>query len=199
MEEKIDKDFRNTPDIKPVRTTIVGRSEEGSFVLHRHFEAPMPSPPRRGLNTMNMTRNLKSVALAIAGVILIPSCASTGNATTKHQTKSTDPQFAVTSVQHGKASWYSIGTNFGTRTASGQRLSNGAATAAHKTLPMGTMVRVINEANGKSEVVTITDRGPYVKGRIIDLTIGAAERLGFVHRGVTVVRVEVLGKIKSDG
>ncbi len=148
---------------------------------------------------MNMTRNLKSVALAIAGVILIPSCASTGNANTNHPAHSTDPQFAVTSVQHGKASWYSIGTNSGTRTASGQRLSNGAATAAHKTLPLGTLVRVTNESNGKFEVVTITDRGPYAKDRIIDLTIGAAERLGFMHRGVAAVRVEVLGKIKTQG
>jgi rare lipoprotein A len=148
---------------------------------------------------MNMTRNLKSVALAIAGVILIPSCASTGNANTKHQTNPTDSQFAVKSVQHGKASWYSVKTNYGTRTASGQRLCNHGATAAHKTLPMGTKVRVINEANGKSEVVTINDRGPYTKGRIIDVTIGAAERLGFVHRGVAKVRVEVLGKIKTEG
>ena len=148
---------------------------------------------------MNMTRNLKSVALAIASVILIPSCASTGNANTKHQSNPSDPQFAVKSVQTGKASWYSVKTNYGTRTASGQRLSNGAATAAHKTLPMGTMVRVINESNGKSEVVTINDRGPFVKGRIIDVTIGAAERLGFVKRGVATVRVEVLGKIKTDG
>jgi rare lipoprotein A len=159
----------------------------------------MKRAPRRGLNTMNMTRNLKSVALAIAGVILIPSCASTGNANTKHQTNPTDSQFAVKSVQHGKASWYSVKTNYGTRTASGQRLCNHGATAAHKTLPMGTKVRVINEANGKSEVVTINDRGPYTKGRIIDVTIGAAERLGFVHRGVAKVRVEVLGKIKTEG
>ena len=148
---------------------------------------------------MNMTRNLKSVALAIAGVSLIPSCATTGNANTKHPTQATDPQFAIKSVQHGKASWYSVRTNYGTRTASGQRLSNGAATAAHKTLPMGTVVRVVNESNGKSEVVTINDRGPFVKGRIIDVTIGAAERLGFVKRGVAAVRVEVLGKINTDG
>jgi rare lipoprotein A len=148
---------------------------------------------------MNMTRNLKSVALAIAGVILIPSCASVGNATTKHQTNSIDSQYAVKSVQSGKASWYSIGTNSGTRTASGERLQNGAATAAHKTLPMGTMVRVTNESNGKSEVVKITDRGPYVKGRIIDVTVGIADRLGFRHRGVAPVRVEVLGKIKTEG
>lgn len=159
----------------------------------------MPPPPQRGPNTMNMTRNFKSVALAIAGVILIPSCASTGNANTKPRNNPNDPQYAVESVQHGKASWYSIRTNYGTRTASGQRLTNDGATAAHKTLPLGTKVRVVNEANGKSEVVTINDRGPYIKGRIIDLTIGAAERLGFAKRGVTTVRVEVLGKVKVDG
>jgi rare lipoprotein A len=143
---------------------------------------------------MNLTRNLKSVALAIAGVSLLPSCSASGNATIKPQT----PSYAVKSVQTGKASWYSIRTNYGTRTASGQRLSNEAATAAHKTLPMGTKVRVTNEANGKSEIVTITDRGPYIKGRIIDLTIGCAGRLGFVSRGVTPVRLEVLGKVKTD-
>ena len=60
---------------------------------------------------------------------------------------------------------------------------------------MGTKVRVINESNGKSEVVTINDRGPYTKGRIIDVTIGAAGRLGFVKRGIALVRVEVLGKV----
>ena len=147
---------------------------------------------------MNMTRNLKSVALAIAGVILIPSCASTGNATSNHRNNPDDPQYAVKSVQHGKASWYSVGTNSGTRTASGERLSNNGFTAAHKTLPMGTKVRVINEANGKSEVVTITDRGPYTKGRIIDVTIGSAERLGFAHRGVAAVKIEVLGKIAAE-
>lgn len=145
---------------------------------------------------MNLTRKYQSVALAIAGVILIPSCASTGNATSR-TTNPADPGYAIQSTQRGKASWYSIRTNYGTRTASGQRLSNSAATAAHKTLPMGTKVRVTNESNGKSEVVTITDRGPYTKGRIIDLTIGAAERLGFRSKGITTVKVEVLGKIDA--
>lgn len=97
-------------------------------------------------------------------------------------------------MQHGKASWYSIKTNYGTRTASGEPLSNTASTAAHKTLPMGTMVRVTNVANGKSEVVRITDRGPYTKGRVIDVTVGCAERLGFYSRGVVPVKVEVLKK-----
>jgi rare lipoprotein A len=125
---------------------------------------------------------------------LIPSCASTSNA--KQENVAATPQ--VKSVQHGKASWYSIKTNGGTRTASGKKLCNHAPTAAHKTLPMGTKVRVTNQVNGKSEVVTITDRGPYIRGRIIDVTIGSAERLGFVKRGVVPVKVEVLGHIKSQ-
>jgi len=141
---------------------------------------------------MNMTRKIKSVALAVAGVLLIPSCAST-SASSKNATESMD-SWDVASVQHGKASWYSIRTNRGTRTASGQRLSDTAATAAHKTLPLGTKVRVTNQANGKSEVVTITDRGPYKKGRVIDVTIGVAERIGFAKRGIVPVKVEVLSK-----
>jgi rare lipoprotein A len=141
---------------------------------------------------MNMTRKLKSVALAIAGVITIPSCASTSTATSA----STD-SWKISGVQHGKASWYSVRTNGGSRTASGARLNNNAATAAHKTLPMGSKVRVVNMANGKSEVVTITDRGPYVPGRVIDVTIGVAERLGFASRGVAPVKLEVLGKDES--
>jgi rare lipoprotein A len=155
--------------------------------------------PKEGNNTMNLTRNLKSVALALAGVILIPSCATTGNASSKPQGSPNEPALAVKSVEHGKASWYSIKTNRGTKTASGQRLCNHGSTAAHKTLPMGTKVRVVNMANGKSELVTINDRGPFIKGRIIDVTIGTAERLGFAKRGVVPVRVEVLGKVKVDG
>ena len=147
---------------------------------------------------MNMTRTLRSVALAIAGVTLVPGCASIGQANTK--TTSTDPQagYVVKSTEVGKASWYSIRTNRGTKTASGQVLCNHKPTAAHKTLPMGTKVRVINQVNGKSEVVTINDRGPFTKGRIIDVTVGTAERLGFVQRGVVPVKVEVLGKVRED-
>ncbi len=144
---------------------------------------------------MNLTRNLKSVALAIAGVMLIPSCATTGNANTKKTNE--PPNQVVKSVEQGKASWYSIRTNRGTRTASGQKLTDHGSTAAHKTLPMGTKVRVINTHNGASEIVTINDRGPYIRGRIIDVTIGTAERLGFRSRGVAPVKVEVLGHVKD--
>ncbi len=144
---------------------------------------------------MNLTRNFSSAALAIASVLSLSNCANTSQANSNSSAAFTAPcgeRYAVKSVEHGKASWYSIGTNAGTRTASGERLSNDAATAAHKTLPMGTRVRVTNVKNGKSEIVRIIDRGPYTRGRIIDLTIGSAERLGFRRSGVVPVKVEVL-------
>ena len=79
--------------------------------------------------------------------------------------------------QSGIASTYS--TDSGRSTASGQRLNPGALTAAHRSLPFGTKVRVTNKTNGRSVVVTINDRGPFVRGRLIDLTPAAAHVLGF--------------------
>lgn len=86
--------------------------------------------------------------------------------------------------QCGKASWYAGPTN---TTASGERLRHGANTAAHKSLPFGTKVRITNKRNGRSLVVRINDRGPFIRGRIIDLTRGGAKRLGFINAGVTNV------------
>jgi rare lipoprotein A len=95
-------------------------------------------------------------------------------------------------VQSGEASWYSTECNGGTQTASGKPLQNHASTAAHKTLPFGTRVKVTHIKSGKSEIVTITDRGPHIKGRIIDVTLGVAERLGFKSNGIAKVKLEVL-------
>jgi peptidoglycan lytic transglycosylase len=75
-------------------------------------------------------------------------------------------------------------------TASGERFSPGALTAAHRTLPFGSRVRVTNSRNGRSVIVRINDRGPYTKGRVIDLTPAAARVLGF--RSLTPVRIKVL-------
>jgi rare lipoprotein A len=88
------------------------------------------------------------------------------------------------------ASVYAIGDSSqpGTRTASGIPLRNGALTAAHKTLPFRSRVRVTNKNNGRSVVVTISDRGPYVRGRCIDLTRAGARSLGF--SGLAPVTVE---------
>lgn len=90
-------------------------------------------------------------------------------------------------------SWYSVKTNGGTKTASGERFSDSGATAAHRTLKFGTKVRVTNLRNGKSEIVRITDRGPFARDRIIDVSIGTARKLGFVENGVVSCKVEALG------
>jgi len=143
------------------------------------------SPPLMNAN--------KIILLSSAlGSLLLSACADFNQKPTNSTAKV--DEWNVRSVQHGKASWYSIKTNRGTRTASGERLENNAYTAAHKTLPMGSKVRVTNLSNGKSEILRITDRGPFTKGRIIDVTIGSAQRLGFYSRGITAVKVEVLDK-----
>ena len=87
------------------------------------------------------------------------------------------------SAQCGSASWYALTS----RTASGERMNPAAMTAAHRTLPFGTRVKVTNQHNGRSVIVRINDRGPFVKGRIIDLSKAAAGKLGFISRGHTNV------------
>lgn len=94
-------------------------------------------------------------------------------------------------VYYGQASWYGPGL-YGNSTASGSTLRPGAMTAAHRSLPFGTRVRVTNLNNGRSRVVTIDDRGPYIGGRIIDLSEGAASALGVKSSGVASVKLEVL-------
>ena len=88
------------------------------------------------------------------------------------------------------ASWY--GHESGNRTASGERFNPGGLTAAHKTLPLSTRVKVTNLENGHSTVVVVNDRGPFVPGRIIDLSHGAARRLDMARKGSSRVLVEAL-------
>ena len=97
----------------------------------------------------------------------------------------------VSTVQHGKASWYGK-TFHGRPTASGEPYDMNAPTAAHKSLPFGTRVRVTNLDNGKQTVVRINDRGPFVKGRIIDLSYAAAKKIQMLQAGVVHVKLEIL-------
>lgn len=83
----------------------------------------------------------------------------------------------------GRASWYALHS----RTASGERMNPSALTAAHRTLPFGTKLKVTNKNNGRSVVVRINDRGPFVRGRVLDLSRGAAGQLGFIGSGHTAV------------
>jgi rare lipoprotein A len=91
----------------------------------------------------------------------------------------------------GIASWY--GKRFhGRKTASGKNFNMYNNTAAHRNLPLGTKVRVVNLKNGKDIIVDIIDRGPYIKGRIIDLSYAAAESIGMIKVGIEKVKVEVI-------
>jgi len=102
------------------------------------------------------------------------------------KTKNDKPAF----VQVGIASWYGPHFN-GKPTADGERFNKNAMTAAHRTLPLNSYVRVTNLANNRSVIVRINDRGPYKRNRIIDLSAAAARELG-IHDGIARVRVELL-------
>lgn len=97
---------------------------------------------------------------------------------------------AKSSVQKGKASYYSKRAT-GSRTASGARLHHDSLTCAHRSLPFGTLLKVKNLANSKEVIVKVTDRGPFHKGRIIDLSWGAAKELGMLSAGIQTVEVQV--------
>lgn len=98
---------------------------------------------------------------------------------------------ATTRLGSGSASYYASKFH-GRRTASGEAFDNGAMTAAHRTLPFGSLVRVTNPANGRSVVVRINDRGPFTRGRMIDVSRAAADELGLVARGHATVELELL-------
>ena len=97
----------------------------------------------------------------------------------------------VISTHSGEASWYGPGF-YGNRTANGEVFRPGTMTAAHRTLPFGTRVRVTNLWNGRKAVVRINDRGPFAGDRVIDLAHGAASELGLTSSGIAQVRLEVL-------
>jgi rare lipoprotein A len=102
-------------------------------------------------------------------------------------------QLDVGIEDRGVASWY--GESFhGKQAANGELFDMEALTAAHRTFPLGSVVRVVNLANGKHIHVRITDRGPYVNGRILDLSHGAAVQLGMVVGGLSIVQVQLVGE-----
>jgi rare lipoprotein A len=119
-----------------------------------------------------------------------------GEATVQKTTTSPDGRKKKPAAKHnfnGTASWY--GPRFhGKKTASGEIYNQNKLTAAHKTLPLGSKARVTNLDNGSAVEVVINDRGPFVEGRIIDLSRAAARALGFVESGTAPVRVELIAE-----
>jgi rare lipoprotein A len=128
------------------------------------------SLPQQGMRECTMSQRKKMIMLA--GLFASVAVCSPASA------KSAEPaDRAERQVQHGEASWYGPGFH-GRRTASGERFDTNAMTAAHRSLPFGTRVRVVNKSNGQSVVVRINDRGPYARGRVIDLSRASAQALG---------------------
>jgi rare lipoprotein A len=132
------------------------------------------------------TRSARS-RLAVVGLAVgLGAMAACATLDTREVVPPRDPDVLV-----GMASWYGP-RHHGRTTASGQPFDMHALVAAHRTLPLGSRVRVTNLDNGRSVVVRIVDRGPYVAGRLLDLSQAAAEALDMVDRGIARVQLEVL-------
>ncbi|MBI4364964.1 MAG: septal ring lytic transglycosylase RlpA family protein [Candidatus Latescibacteria bacterium] len=143
----------------------------------------------------------RSIRISILLLIAATGCATTGgpprSATTAGSSRSAAvggaPRSAAPRAETGIASFYDPRDD-GATTASGERYDGRALTAAHPTLPFGTRVRVTNLENDRSVVVRINDRGPFTRGRIIDLSLRAARELGFVRDGIVRVHVRVVSR-----
>ncbi|TRL37907.1 septal ring lytic transglycosylase RlpA family protein [Rhizobium straminoryzae] len=120
---------------------------------------------------MRLTKRTSFAAAAIASMSLLASA----------------PAHAAAGCGH--ASWYALGS----RTASGEKMSASQLTAAHKSLGFGTKLKVTNKRNGKSVIVRVNDRGPFIKGRVLDLSKAAAQNIGMVAAGTAQVCYEVVG------
>lgn len=155
----------------------------------------------------------KKAVLSFCCVFLLASCATTKPTKYSHtgsKNKATQRPYTVLGkryeplpthkgfIQTGIASWY--GRDFhGKKTSNGETYDMYAMTAAHKTLPLGVYVKVRNTRNGRDVIVRVNDRGPFVRGRIIDLSYTAAKKLGIDVAGTSFVRVEALGYKQEVG
>jgi rare lipoprotein A len=152
------------------------------------------NPAEDALQATNRFRRLIGNAAPLKNIEGLPK---TTNNTQKPLSKVSNNQnnisLRVRSTYSGVASWYGPGFH-GHSTANGEKFNKYDFTAAHRTLPFGTKVRVTNTRTGRSVIVRINDRGPYSGGRIIDLSYGAAKAIGLHNSGTAYVRLEVLGR-----
>lgn len=152
-------------------------------------------------NPICSARNYAQPHLAVL-LVLAAVCLSVPGGTARAERQADGPGVVeitsaigrgVKAVQEGVVSWY--GAQFHDRqTASGERFDMGAYTMAHPSLPFGTVARVTNLRNGRSVVVRVNDRGPFIGKRIADLSQAAASEIGMMRKGVARARIEVLGK-----
>ncbi len=139
--------------------------------------------------------HLRIFAPVVAG-LLLAGCAQSGVVQRADLTQSAEPRASVQPAKavsggrasYGVASYYS----YPGRTANGERYDPGQLTAAHRTLPFGTKLQVTNVNSGRSVVVRVNDRGPFIHGRVVDVSYAAARELNLLHSGTARVKVEVL-------
>jgi rare lipoprotein A len=131
----------------------------------------------------------KTASLAANRQASLTSSRAASVVTNRHTTLTTNKHVGGTpDSSYGVASFYTEGSE----TASGEKFDQHKLTAAHPTLPFGTRVRVTNLANGRAVTVRINDRGPFVSGRVVDVSYSAAETLGMTERGIAKVKLEVV-------
>jgi len=145
---------------------------------------------------------LFAVALTFATLAACTQSPLAGNksefvATTRQVSLTSNRKSLVTENKHAaetKVASYGVASFYteGTRTASGEKFDPHELTAAHPTLPFGTRLRVTNVATGRSVIVKVNDRGPFIAGRVVDVSYSAAELLGIVRRGTAKVKVDVV-------
>jgi len=123
--------------------------------------------------------------------LLLLSLSLVGCASSGSQTSSANTKRWIGHTETGQASYYNQKYH-GRKTASGERMDQGAKTAAHRTLPFGSRVKVTHAKTGKSVVVRINDRGPFVRGRVIDLSKSAFKAIGDLEAGLIPVKIQVI-------
>ena len=137
---------------------------------------------------------------AIVATLALATTVSATPSVNSTQSHVSVPSQQLIAQSVGQASYYGNEPGEGgPLTANGERYNSNELTAAHRTLPFGTRVRVTSPNTGRSVVVRINDRGPFVGGRIIDLSVGAARAIGLTNSGVGTVRMDVLGGGESRG
>jgi rare lipoprotein A len=172
--------------IAPIVATLAACAPSPFLQNKTQFAAPTPAPTANRQAALDL-RAAPSGNIAHQSVVRKITVA-----------KKPDPAAPAVLDAHPKANPSSYGVaSFYTEdewTASGERFNTRAMTAAHPTLPFGTRLKVTNVTNGRSVVVRINDRGPYVPGRVVDLSESAAESLGMVERGIVKVKLDVVQK-----
>lgn len=150
-----------------------------------HRSAKVPAIQASSLSRRVETHTMRHIAYSL--LLIISATLTTGCSSVPKQSS---PEL-VGYTETGVASYYAMKYQF-RQTASGERFNQYAHTAAHKTLPFGTKVRVTNLANNKSVIVKINDRGPFIEGRIIDLSRISFSKIGNLNSGLIQVRIEVI-------